>query len=97
MPTATPQRSVTAPLLRGLASFLGLVGAVSFFWGGRALNEFFKFDRMIGEMICMPLALVFGATAFWLKERAQELEDHGDGEPDSTAIDSGTVNEKSDS
>ena len=94
MPTSTPGRSLTAFLLKGLALFCGIVAGLSFWAGGRALHEFAKFDRMLGEMMGIVLALVLGLIAVLLKGIAQRIEDHDDGEPTSLAIGAGNQGEK---
>jgi len=71
----------------------GIVAGLSFWVGGRALHEFAKFDRLLGEMAGIVLALVLGLIAVLLKGIAQRKEDH-DGEPTSLAIGAGNRGEK---
>jgi len=66
----------------------------SFFWGGRALNEFAKIDRMLGEMAGIFLGLVLGVFAVVLKGMAEHAEHPDDGNPVSLAIGAANENEK---
>lgn len=65
---------------------LGVVAAVSFWVGGRALHEFARFDRMFAEMIGIVLGLVLGVIAVLVRGLAERLEDRDDGEPVRLAI-----------
>ena len=72
----------------------GIVAGLSFWAGGRALHEFVKFDRMLGEMMGIVLALVLGLIAVFLKGIAQRIEDQDNGESLSLAIDAGNEGDK---
>jgi hypothetical protein len=86
---------LTSSLLRGAAWFFGIAAGLSFWVGGRALNEFAKFDRMLGEMAGIGLAAVLGVIAVLLRGFAERLEDHDDGQSISLAIGAAKENEKS--
>jgi hypothetical protein len=93
---SSPDRSLTSSLLRGAEKLLGAAAGLSFLFGGRALHEFAKFDRMLGEMAGIFLAFVLGLLAFLLRGMAERVEDHDDGEPVGLAIGAAKENEKTD-
>ena len=97
VPTSNPNRSLTSSLLRGAALLFGAAAGLSFWIGGRALHEFAKFDRMLGELVGIGLAVVLGVIAVLLKGLAERIEDHDDGQPISLAISTTKESETTDS
>lgn len=58
-------------LLRGLSGLFFVVAGLAFWVGGRAISEFAKIDRILGEMLGLALAgafAVFGLVAKTLGE-----------------------------
>lgn len=94
MAESTASRTVTSSLLRGVATLLAIVAAVSFFFGGRALQDFDSFGRMSGEVVGIVCALVLGAISFLLKALAHRVEEAGNGRPVSLANNGSKENQK---
>ena len=65
-------------LLQGLGWLLIVIGGLSFWVGGRALSEFGKIDRILGEMLGLIFAVACIAVGYVLKSF---------GEPDSAVED----------
>jgi hypothetical protein len=81
-------------LLRGAAWFFGISAALSFWAGGRALNEFAKLDRTVAEMAGIALSVLLAVFAVALKGLADRVETHDDGKPISLGIGETTENDK---
>lgn len=54
-------------LLQGVGSLLFVVAGLSFFWGGRALHEFFGVNRGLAELGGLMLAAVSGLLGMLAK------------------------------
>ena len=67
---ATP---LIASCLALLSKALFLIGGLSFFFGGRALAEFAKVDRLLAEMAGIALAFVFVLLGFGLRSFSEKL------------------------
>jgi hypothetical protein len=93
-PIPSSDRSLTPLLLRGAAWLFGVLAALSFWVGGRALHEFAKLDRMIGEMGGFALTALFAVFAVVLRGIAERVETHDDGKPITLAIGGAGENEK---
>ena len=73
-------------LLQGLAWLLFAIGGLSFWVGGRAISEFGKVDRILGEMLGLMLAAVCLGLGAMLKSAGEP--DEADEEENSTSGDS---------
>lgn len=62
-------------LLLGLAWLFFVAAAVAFWWGGRAISEFAKEERMIAEMEGIGLAAILGGLGAMAKIGAGRLEE----------------------
>jgi hypothetical protein len=51
-------KSTFKTFLRGISGLLFGIGGISFWFGGRAISEFSKIDRVLGEMAGIFIALV---------------------------------------
>ena len=66
--------SVMKLLLRGVSQTLIVVAALSFFFGGRAISEFTRMNRVGAEVIGIGSAVVLAILAFVAKSAAGNLE-----------------------
>ncbi len=70
-------RSAAILLLRGVAWVFFALAGLAFWFGGRAISEFGKTDRLLAEMEGLALILLFmglGAIAEMAKNRLEEGE-----------------------
>ena len=61
-------------LLKGTSQALIVIAALLFFWGGRAISEFAKMERVGAEVIGIGSAVVLGILAFIAKSAADNLD-----------------------
>jgi hypothetical protein len=73
-------------VLKGIAGTVGVVAALLFLVGGRALHEFLNVDRSLAEIEADTLALVVFLIAVLLKGAADRVEDPDINEPISLAL-----------
>ncbi len=52
---------------------IGIAGLL-FLFGGKAISEFAKMDRLLAEMLGIGLAFVFGACGMMAKSAADDLD-----------------------
>ena len=62
-------------LLRAASKVLFLAAAFLFFWGGRAISDVTKMDRIVAEGIGIGLAIVFAALGVAAKSAADNADD----------------------
>lgn len=67
-------RTVLKSVLRGVSWLLLTIAGLSFWVGGRAITEFAKTDRILGEMLGLAIAVVTGAIGFLVKSAADNLD-----------------------
>jgi len=67
-------RTVLKSLLRGVSWLLLVIAGLAFWVGGRAISEFAKTDRLLGEMLGLATAVVTGALGFLAKNAADDLD-----------------------
>jgi len=53
---------------------LGAIAGISFFCGGRAINEFFKVDRLLAEMMGLGIMAVCIALAIAAKSALEDTD-----------------------
>jgi hypothetical protein len=56
-----------------LSKTLLVIGAFSFFFGGRAIAEFTRMDRVSAEVVGIAFAFVFVALGFGLKSFVKKI------------------------
>jgi hypothetical protein len=66
-------RSFSKAFLHGLAWALFAIAGLAFWVGGRAISEFGKIDRILGEMLGLGIAFAIGALGYLLKTTADDL------------------------
>ena len=71
-------KSILKALLQGVAWLLFAIAAFAFFWGGRAISEFAKTERILAELEGLLLAAVCEALGAWAKVAFDNI-DEGDG------------------
>jgi hypothetical protein len=67
-------RSVLKSFLLGSSWLLLGIAALAFWFGGRAIHEFGKVDRLLAELLGLSIAVVTGALGFILKSTAENLD-----------------------
>jgi hypothetical protein len=65
------------PLLRGLTWVFLVMAGLAFWFGGRAISEFSKTERMLAEMEGIALAVSLGGLGAIAKAVADRLEEDG--------------------
>jgi hypothetical protein len=65
-------KSTFKAFLRGVSGLLFGIAGISFWVGGRAISEFSKTDRVLGEMAGIFIAIVCGALGMWAKSAGEE-------------------------
>jgi len=65
-------------VLRGVAQILFVAAGLSFLWGGRAISEFTKTERIPAEIEGIGLAFVTGALGFLAKNAADDVGESKD-------------------
>jgi hypothetical protein len=66
-------RSFWTASLNGLAWIVFAIAGLAFWVGGRAISEFGKIDRILGEMLGLGIAAAIGALGYILKSTADDL------------------------
>ena len=82
----TSTKHLGKTLFRGLASLLFLAGGLLFLVGSRAISEFGKVDRVLGEMLGLGLAGLCFGLGMVLKNAGEE--DEAEDDQSSTSDDS---------
>jgi hypothetical protein len=72
-------KSAFQSLTRGLASVLFAIAGLSFFFGGRAISELGKMDRLLAEMLGFALAAVCVGLGFLAKTVGEPDDDEEGG------------------
>jgi hypothetical protein len=67
-------KSTVKILLRGVAWLLFAIAGLTFWFGGRAISEFAKTERMLAEMEGFGLAMMCGGLGVIVKTAADRLE-----------------------
>lgn len=67
-------KSAWKAFLRGIAVLLFGIAGIAFFFGGRAISEFSKTDRVLGEMAGIFIAIVCGGLGALAKSAGEEDE-----------------------
>jgi hypothetical protein len=75
-------KSTVKSLLRGVAWLLFAIAGLTFWWGGQAISEFAKTERMLAEMEGISLAVLFAG----LGAIAKAAEDRFEGDEDGTSV-----------
>ena len=73
-------KSVLKSLLRGLAWLLFATAGLTFWFGGRAINEFGKTERVLAEMEGIGLAVLCAGLGAAVKAAGQRLAEAEDDE-----------------
>ena len=76
--TSASTNAAIRSFLGGIAWLFFAIAGLSFFWGGRAINEFTGTDRMLAEMVGFGVAVVsagFGAVLKAAQERFEAPDD----------------------
>jgi hypothetical protein len=73
MSVSSSTKSALGSLLRGVAWLLFLIGVLSFWVGGRAINEFGKTERILAEMEGIGIAAVCAALGALTKGAGDRL------------------------
>ncbi len=60
--------------LRGLSSFLAVIAGLSFFFGGRAIHEFGKVDRLLAEILGIGVAFACPIAIVITKHVIDDIE-----------------------
>jgi hypothetical protein len=68
-------RSTIKSLLRGVSWLLFVSAGLAFWWGGRAISESAKTERMLAEMEGITLAPVCAGLGALAKAAADHLDD----------------------
>jgi hypothetical protein len=72
----TPSRKAKlALLLRGVASLFAVLAGLAFCFGGRAISEFAKTERVPAEMEGFALTALFGGLSVIAKTAADRVEE----------------------
>jgi hypothetical protein len=74
--TASTKATLMA-LFRGAAWVFFAIAGLTFWFGGRAINEFAKTERMLAEMEGIGLAVLLGGLGAIAKGAAERLEENG--------------------
>ena len=62
-------------LLKGTGQILFGIAGLLFFFGGRAISEFTKTERVLSEVLGIGLAVVFGILGMVANNVADNLDD----------------------
>jgi hypothetical protein len=74
---AASTKAKLTPLLRGLTWVFLVMAGLAFWFGGRAISEFSKTERMLAEMEGIALAVSLGGLGAIAKAVADRLEEDG--------------------
>jgi hypothetical protein len=74
----TPAKSVVTLLLQVTAWLLFAVAGIAFCWGGRAISEFTKTDRILAEIEGIGFTFLAGALGFIAKSAADNISEGAD-------------------
>jgi hypothetical protein len=70
---AAATRSFWKALLHAVAWILFAIAGLAFWWGGRAISEFGKIDRIFSEMLGLGIAFATGGLGYIFKTKADDL------------------------
>ena len=57
-------RTAYKSFLKCVSGILAVIAGLSFFWGGHAISDFFKIDRIFAEILGLGIAVICGAISF---------------------------------
>ena len=67
-------KTVYRSFLYSVSWILGGIAGIAFFWGGHAINEFFKVDRISAEVLGLGIAVVCGTISFAAKSTLEDMD-----------------------
>lgn len=67
-------KRIAGRVLRGVGKVLLMAGALAFLWGGRAISEFAKIDRLFAELYGLLAAAALALLGFFAETRGKAMD-----------------------